>query len=151
MYTAQVEKHIQNRFKMFEIAESATSSTSYSLIEDPSDINNQVEFKDKLRIWVKHRRIAGIAVNELLLILISAGFDFLPKDKRTLMSTPVIVPIDTLSNGKMWYFGIRKCLENVLADIRSSINITLDFHSPYQNHLPNNFGLFCLQLEVLWL
>lgn len=110
-YTAQVGEYIKNRFKMFEIA------TSDNLIEDPSDINNQAEFKDKSQIWVKNRHIARRAVNELLLILISAGFGFLPKDSRTLMSTLVIVPIYILSNGKMWYFGFKKCLKNVLADI----------------------------------
>lgn len=48
-YNAEVNK-MKNRFKMFEIAESATSD---NLIDDPSDISNQIEFKEKLRIWVK--------------------------------------------------------------------------------------------------
>lgn len=92
------------------------------------DYDKQNEFKDNLRIWALNHRITRTAVNDLLMILISAGFGFLPKDSRTFMATPVKVPIAILTNGKMWYNGIQKCLENVLKNVQHSMKITLDFN-----------------------
>lgn len=86
------------------------------------------EFKDKLRIWVLNHRLSRAAVNDLLMILISIGFSSLPKDSRTLMATPVKVPIEILTNGKLWYNGIRKCIEHVLARVQRDMTITLDFN-----------------------
>lgn len=87
-----------------------------------------MEIKDKIRYWILHHRIAKTAVNDLLSILLSAGLSFLPRDSRTLMKTPINLPIDTLSNGKMWYCGIKKCLEHVLAGMQRNLAVTLDFN-----------------------
>lgn len=86
------------------------------------------EFKYKLRIWALNHRIARVALNDLLMILISAGFSFLPKDSRTLMATPVSVPMEIMTNGKMWYNGVQKCVENVLSKVQRDMKITLDFN-----------------------
>lgn len=125
MHNAQVKEKIKEQFNDFETTQFVQGNNS---IEDSPDLNFQVEFKDKLRMWVINHRITRIALNDLLLILISAGFGFLPKDSRTLMATPSAVPIDILTNGKMWYYGIKKCLEYVFSDICRSTTITLDFH-----------------------
>lgn len=44
------------------------------------------------------------------------------------MFTPVKVPINILSKGKLWYHGIWKCVENALGNIQRSLTITLDFN-----------------------
>lgn len=54
-----------------------------------------------------------MAISELLKILIFAGFNFLPKDSRTMMKTPKNLDIKTLAHGRMWYHGLKICLENV--------------------------------------
>lgn len=92
------------------------------------DFDETAEIKDKLRIWIVNHRITQRAVNDLLLILICAGFSYLPKDCRTLLKTPTKVPIDILSNGKLFYQGVQKCLENALARIQRDTIVTLDFN-----------------------
>lgn len=95
---------------------------------EKSDSDDSNEFKNKLRIWALNHRITRAALNELLMILISVGFSFLPKDSRTLMATPVTVPIEIMTNGRMWYNGIQKCLESVLSKVHREMKITLDFN-----------------------
>lgn len=85
-------------------------------------------FEDKLKYWAVHHRISARAINDLLAILIFAGFSFLPKDSRTLMHTPSKLSIKTVSNGKMWYYGVQKCLKNVFSNLSRTITITLDMN-----------------------
>lgn len=105
--------------------ESSDSEASNSLPYD--DVDKTVDFMDKLRYWVVHHRITHSALNDLLKILIFGGFVFLPKDSRTLMKTPAKVEIVAVTNGKLWYYGIKKCLEKVLTKISCDSSITLDF------------------------
>lgn len=90
------------------------------------------EFQHKLILWASNNRLSGDAINGLLIILIWAGFSFLPKDSRTLRKTPTVVPIEKLSNGKLFYHGIGKCIENTLAKAHEHISamasITLNFN-----------------------
>lgn len=86
------------------------------------------EIKNKIRYWTLSHRITRTALNELLSILSFSGFSFLPRDSRTLMCTPISVPIKILSVGKLWYNGIRNCLQNIFDGIQQDIEITLDFN-----------------------
>lgn len=124
MHRDQINKRVK---KIILEQNKCDETNNYEQINKQADRDISSEFKVKLRIWVVNHRITQTALNDLLLILISAGFCFLPKDARTLMATPTNVPIDILSNGKLWFYGIRKCLENTFAEIRRSIEITLDF------------------------
>lgn len=85
-------------------------------------------FRDKLKNWIVNHRISARAVNDLLAILIYAGFTFLPKDSRTLMRTPSNLSIQLLSKGKLWYYGIQKCMEDIFSKISRKILVTLDFN-----------------------
>lgn len=128
-YLKKIHNHeIEKRIKKLNFIHHDVSMDNHSTDSDPNNYDKPNEFKDKLRVWVLNHRITRTAVNDLLLILISAGFVFLPKDARTLMSTPVEVPIKMLTNGKMWYNGIQKSLENVLLKVQRSMKITLDFN-----------------------
>lgn len=107
----------------------------YNGIFDDSFVNERenstdkaTEIKDKLKFWCVNHRITAMAMCDLLLILRFAGLEFLPRDSRTLMGTPVNVPIHSLSNGKLWYNGIRKCLEHALDKISNDMSITLDWN-----------------------
>lgn len=91
-------------------------------------VDKTTEIKDKLIRWAINHRITKIATNELLNILKFAGLSFLPRDSRTLLGTPVNIPIIRLTNGKMWYNGVKTCLENVLSEISENTSITLDFN-----------------------
>lgn len=123
----KIKKHL-NGFKQNRTDARNDFSDMHDEFSDMHDEDSQVEFRDKLRIWVLNHRITRKALNDLLLILISAGFGVLPKDSRTLMSTPTHIPINILSNGKMWFLGVKKCLESVLGDTKKNIKITLDFN-----------------------
>lgn len=90
-------------------------------------VDKSIEFMDKLRFWAIHHRITQTAISDLLKILIFGGFSFLPKDSRTFMKTPREVEISKVSNGKLWYYGIQKCLQSVMPFIRCSDSVTLDF------------------------
>lgn len=69
-----------------------------------------------------------MALNDLLSLLITAGFCYLPKDSRTLMKTPTHVDIRNLSQGQMWYRGISLCLFQIFQKLDSDISIYLDFN-----------------------
>lgn len=89
---------------------------------------NDFDIRSRLRIWAVTHRITHMAINDLLTILILAGFASLPKDSRTLMHTPVSVNITTLTNGKFWYQGLRECLGNIFYKIDRDLSIMLDFN-----------------------
>ena len=110
-----------------KIFDKRTDNHNDLLNEKECKIDKATEIRDKLQYWCSHHRITTTAMNDLLCILRSAGFSFLPKDRRTLMRTPINVPIQTLSNGKLWYNGVKTCLENLL--IKTSHKcVTLDWN-----------------------
>lgn len=83
---------------------------------------------ERLRYWTVQHRITKKALNDLLVILILAGLTYLPKDGRTLMGTPKNVPIRVLTKGKLWYNGLKNCLNRTLAHISQKMTITLNFN-----------------------
>lgn len=120
------DKQIYERMKLFN---SAPHDRHTSNTHELSDFDKTSEIKDKLKRWIVHHRITQSALSDLLVILIFAGLHFLPKDARTFMGTPVKVPIDRLSNGQLFYYGIKTCMENVLNKFIVNIRTcTLDFN-----------------------
>lgn len=106
LYENEVQKIINANKKYTE-----KSSTDY-IFEEPN-ISREEIFTLKLKKWAVKHRITAMAINDLLQILIFAGFNFLPKDSRTIMETPKNLNIKTLTHGRMWYHGLKTCLENV--------------------------------------
>lgn len=90
--------------------------------------NNNFYFKNNLKLWAVKHRITKMALNDLLSILITAGFCFLPKDSRTFMNTPSHVDIHKLSKGQMWYRGITDNLKQIFRIIDGDISVYLDFN-----------------------
>lgn len=125
------EKYVYDQiYSRKDVAIEKTSDAIFgqSLENGFLNINKETETANKLRRWAAHHRITKTALNDLLLILIFAGLNFLPKDSRTFLITPVKVPIDVLSKGKLWYYGVKKCLETVFAQISRDLSIILDFN-----------------------
>lgn len=67
------------------------------------DQNDNASSAEYLRRWAVKHNISKRAVSDLLKILISLGLVWLPKDSRTLLSTPRYIEMRNLSNGKLWY------------------------------------------------
>lgn len=99
--------------------------------ENNFDCENDDEnsnFEKNLKKWAVKHRITKMAINDLLAILITAGFYYLPKDSRTFMSTPTNVEIVNLTKGQMWYRGISNNLKHIFNKINDDISIYLDFN-----------------------
>lgn len=126
-YEKKISERINSLINDFEYDDSFEQFSDGEFLTDKTE-----DLKDSLRRWAVDRGIAKTHVNGLLSMLKSSGFAFLPIDSRTLLKTPVNVPIDILSNGKLcipWYCGIGKCLEHALFGIQRNVSITLDFNS----------------------
>lgn len=117
------EKRVQ---KLINAKKNITEKSETVEHDEPNNDRADI-FKNKLKNWSMKHRISAQAINELLQILIFAGFHFLPKDSRTMMGTPKQLTIKTLSHGRMWYNGVEKCLENVHLLLNIS-KLTLDWN-----------------------
>lgn len=65
--------------------------------------NEKTASTERLRRWALKYNISKRAVSDLLKILIFLGMNWLPKDSRTLLSTPRNIEMKNLTNGKLWY------------------------------------------------
>lgn len=73
-------------------------------VESKERINNEIiGSEERLRNWALKYNISKRAVSDLLKILIALGMSWLPKDSRTLLSTPRQIHMTNLTNGKLWY------------------------------------------------
>lgn len=90
--------------------------------QTPSDVqfDKTSSSQEQLRRWSLKYNISKRAVTALLKILISFGWTWLPKDSRSLVSTPRNIEIDNLTNGKLWYNGITKNLEMIFANVKNN-------------------------------
>ncbi|XP_036146886.1 uncharacterized protein LOC118644169 isoform X2 [Monomorium pharaonis] len=97
-----------------------------------------------LKIWgIGHVR--GQKINELLQIL-SVVFPELPKDYRSLLSTPRSIPVKNIGNGQLWYKGIRSNIRSKLskeyfaANQEIVMDVNIDGMKPFpQSHSQKEF------------
>lgn len=127
-YESQVREQIFKLNTESDIVHTGPSNNDEDFEKHAYDSDNTTIFKDKLKYWAVHHRISASAINDLLAILIYAGFTFLPKDSRTFMRTPSNLSIQTLSNGRFWYYGIQKCITDLFSKLSRDITITLDMN-----------------------
>lgn len=120
------EKKVQDF--MQKNCENTLNSGEEMSYETENEKQSDFGIEEKLRNWAIKHRITKSAINDLLGILIFFGFNFLPKDSRSLMKTPIEVDIKPLSSGKIWFNGIRKTLSKALSRCNVSLTITLDFN-----------------------
>lgn len=121
---ARYEKEIYKRIN--ELNESV-ESIDREVSADSNSETDKFDLRNSLKSWAGRHHIAHKAIKDLLAILRTAGFS-VPIDSRTLMNTPVKVDIQFLSEGKLWYRGLPRCLDNVFFEINRDISITLDFN-----------------------
>lgn len=125
-YSNRVHEQINSLMSSYSFDE---SNHVHEPALDPVEFSDKTsEIKNKLKLWAVNHRITRNALSDLLVILIFAGMHFLPKDARTFMQTPVKVSIDVLSNGQLFYYGIKKCLGIALNKIKTNCTCTLDFN-----------------------
>lgn len=94
---------------------------------------DMLSFREELKSWALTFQIKHTALNALLIILKSHVPDnVLPKDARTLVSTPrnTEVKSDNLG-GEYWHYGLQKVLEDTLTQFDNipseiSLNINID-------------------------
>lgn len=98
--------------------ENISESFSEDYIKNSS--NKVIDLSLKLQKWALDKKIPHDHLNALLSILNNfIGDDYglhLPKDGRTLLSTPRSVDIVPMGNGEFWYYGIEKNLKTVFAE-----------------------------------
>lgn len=115
---AKIEKNLlkstQNR-KRVDFHRRVRAILDYEKRNNDSDINQNLNSSKKckenkvlgsneqLRRWALKYNISKRAVSDLLKLLISFGLIWLPKDSRTLLSTPRNIEMTNLTNGKLWY------------------------------------------------
>lgn len=105
-----------------------------AIIDIPKHVNfnkhtNQKSLIDQLRTWVLEYHLTHRAVSSLLKILNSCGMSYLPKDCRTLLSTPEKITIETKAGGQIWYNGIRKGIKTVFPKLNSNLSIELHINA----------------------
>lgn len=83
---------------------------------------------DMLRAWALKHNITRNAICELLTILIALGMNWLPKDARTLLSTPTSSETAVVANGVMWYNGIENNLRRIFRSINTELTLKLNIN-----------------------
>lgn len=121
------ERAVQERIDALNRIESMDEEVKKIPVVSRS-IESVSDFNDQLRYWAVNHRITARAINDLLRILILAGFSSLPKDSRTFMRTPRSLEIIACSNGKMWYNGLKKNIETLFFNVNRHMTLTLDFN-----------------------
>jgi hypothetical protein len=90
-------------------SESDESGDEVSYKSDACPPNAKVELAD----WATTHNVAHATLSDLLLI-IRKWIPELPKDPRTLLSTPRESDVSVVAGGSYFYFGLQKTLNNVI-------------------------------------
>lgn len=107
---------------------STTSDTSdeceRQIIDDQNiliDSNEtKITFMEELKFWALKNKIPHSGLNDLLCLLRINGFNYLPKNSKTLLNTPnYIENMIQMSNGTYWHHGLENTLVNLLSQIDS--------------------------------
>lgn len=95
--------------------------------EDPiaENIGESLTLRNKLKNWVNIYNVPLRAVDGLLSILVGTGITSVPKNHRTLLSTPRNNQIEDVAGGKFWYHGLAKSLKQIFRMMSHEITIRL--------------------------
>lgn len=85
--------------------------------------NETIGASESLRRWALKHNISKRAVSDLLKILIALGLTWLPKDGRTLFSTPRYIEMQNLTNGKLWYSVFNIPIYNIYVSALSATTV----------------------------
>ncbi|XP_054261012.1 uncharacterized protein LOC128985493 [Macrosteles quadrilineatus] len=83
--------------------------------------NCSPEYMSKLANWAVTFQVKNNALNALLQIQRSEpGYEQLPKDSRTLLSTPRSTTIRKVNPGEYYHYGLENCLNEYLMSIKTA-------------------------------
>lgn len=92
-----------------------------ALCDMPSTYNTTNSFVNKLKFWSINRKVPHSTLEELLCILRQvddlSDLKQLPKDPRTLLSTPKSTIFRNVVPGQYYHFGLKNGLENIFKHI----------------------------------
>lgn len=89
----------------------------------------QKSLSDQLKQWVLEYHLTQRAVSKLLKILKSCGINRVPKDCRTLMSTPRVIKIENTAGGQLYYNGVTNGLNTIFSKLNSDISIEININA----------------------
>lgn len=127
------KKSIGNRRRVafFRAVNSSLENIQSCRTEQNQNSNNEqqkISFQSSLQHWAIKYKINGNAMSALLKILIAAGFQWLPLNSKSFLSTPRHVEIKEVSNGKFWYNGVAKNLKLIFSKLSKEIAIQMNFN-----------------------
>lgn len=120
MRQQQLANQQSDNIRSLDPDKSIESNSTENSISDSS-------LKTKLADWVSEFDISKTAVDKLLSIL-KPHMNFLPKNSRTLLKTPLNVEIKENAGGEMWYYGLSKCIKEIFHTLDRDIDISLNFN-----------------------
>lgn len=94
---------LKNENKSISFGHQSRNSNLHDSNHERRSDEKFIASSERLRHWAIKYNISKCAVSDLLKILISLGMSWLPKDSRTLLSTPRYIEMKSLTNGKLWY------------------------------------------------
>lgn len=77
----------------------------------------------QLILWADEWKIDKTSLTNLLKMLRSQGFEYLPKDGRTLMKTPRQTVVEERSGGRYYHYGLKKAIIDQLEQLQSPITL----------------------------
>ncbi|XP_070404835.1 uncharacterized protein [Nothobranchius furzeri] len=95
------------------VAETKCNGTELDLDSTFEETDSRCELKRNLANWAVNRNISHSALTELLHILAHCGLD-LPKDSRSLLSTPKTFQVKEMGNGIYYHFGVANAITSQL-------------------------------------
>lgn len=127
-FSRNVKKILFERNKKVMRMMQNMSKSDTSSINESLNSSKTYTLREQLAEWVNEYRIPKRAVNGLLPILISYGAQSLPRDYRTLLSTPTNVEIIPVAGGNLWYNGIKRVMGILYQDLDANLDIALTFN-----------------------
>ena len=88
-------------------------------ISENDDVQNKDNLASELSSWACEHHLTMAATNHILLILRNHGHKELPKDSRTLLSTPRKVPLKHKCGGDYFYIGLKSLIKSKLEEFSS--------------------------------
>lgn len=118
---------IERNKKVMKLIQNMSTSDTSS-INESANVSKTYTLRERIAEWVNEYNVPKRAVNGLLSILISYGAQSLPRDYRTLLSTPTYVEIISVAGGHLWYNGMKKSMEILFHNLDKNLNISLTFN-----------------------
>lgn len=121
------ESPCQSNLALNELSDSDTSET-----DDLGSVEKSTKptLQNDLQQWALKYKVNHNAISALLGILgeHKECVFLLPRNSRTLLKTPRSVEIEEIAGGKLWYHGIKECLQqSIIAKLQQNETLLVNF------------------------